>query len=841
MFALGLYLYSYYFLNQPIMQNFYRIVLVVLCSVSITMAQQIKTPSEFLGYELGTQFSRNHQVVDYFKHVASTMPNQVKLEQYGETYERRPLIHAYISSEENMKNLETIRENNLKNAGIMSGAPSNTDIVIVWLSYNVHGDEASSTEASMNTIYKLLTERQELLKNTVVIIDPCINPDGRDRYANWYNETKSTPFDIDPQSSEHSQPWPGGRANHYLFDLNRDWAWTSQKESIARIKVYNKWMPQIHVDFHEQGINSPYYFAPAAEPYHELITDWQRDFQFQIGRNHAKYFDPQGWLYFTRESFDLLYPSYGDTYPTYMGAIGMTYEQAGGGRGALGVKTSEGHVLTLKDRIAHHTTSGLSTVEISSKNASKLNEEFNKFFKNDGLKYKSYVMSGNPEKIDALKTLLDRHEIAYGYATSKKVTGHKYSTNANGSMNTTSNDLVVSTNQPKGKMIKALFEPNAKLSDSLTYDITAWSLPYAYGLETIASTSLVSSQSRLAPPPPVPPLSKTYGYVSDWNSLKDAKFLAMLLNKNIKVRFNHEPFSQNGNTFNRGSLIILQRDNTHIENFTIELSEIAVKNQQRLKEIQTGFSDKFPDMGSSSIRLINKTRIAMISGEGTSSLSYGATWHFFEQQLKYPVTSINSEDFGRVNLAEYDVLILPSGSYRSMLNDSGMSKLQDWMRSGGKVIAIDRALSTFAGKKGFGLKYNDNDDDNESNNLIPYADRQRESAKNMITGAIFKTNVDNTHPMAYGYSKDYFTLKLGGTSYSLLDRGSNVAHIGDDVMKVSGFAGINAQKGLKNSLVFGEERQGRGSIIYMVDNTLFRSFWENGKLFFVNAIFFANN
>ncbi|MCK0178051.1 M14 family metallopeptidase [Flavobacteriaceae bacterium S0862] len=823
------------------MQNFYRIVLVVLCSVSITMAQQIKTPSEFLGYELGTQFSRNHQVVDYFKHVASTMPNQVKLEQYGETYERRPLIHAYISSEENMRNLETIRENNLKNAGIMSGTPSNTDIVIVWLSYNVHGDEASSTEASMNTIYKLLTERQELLKNTVVIIDPCINPDGRDRYANWYNETKSTPFDIDPQSSEHSQPWPGGRANHYLFDLNRDWAWTSQKESIARIKVYNKWMPQIHVDFHEQGINSPYYFAPAAEPYHELITDWQRDFQFQIGRNHAKYFDPQGWLYFTREIFDFLYPSYGDTYPTYMGAIGMTYEQAGGGRGALGVKTSEGHVLTLKDRIAHHTTSGLSTVEISSKNASKLNEEFNKFFKNDGLKYKSYVMSGNPEKIDALKTLLNRHEIDYGYATSKKVTGHKYSINANGSMNTTSNDLVVSTNQPKGKMIKALFEPNAKLSDSLTYDITAWSLPYAYGLETIASTSLVSSQSRLAPPPPVPPLSKTYGYVSDWNSLKDAKFLAMLLNKNIKVRFNHEPFSQNGNTFNRGSLIILQRDNTHIENFTIELSEIAVKSQQRLKEIQTGFSDKFPDMGSSSIRLINKTRIAMISGEATSPLSYGATWHFFEQQLKYPVTSINSEDFGRVNLAEYDVLILPSGSYRSMLNDSGMSKLQDWMRSGGKVIAIDRALSTFAGKKGFGLKYNDNDDDNESNNLIPYADRQRASTKFSNPGAIYKTKVDNTHPMAYGYSKIYFTLKRGSSSFSLLDNGTNVAHIGSNVMKVSGFSGTEVLKKLENSLVFGEERQGRGSIVYMVDNTLFRSFWENGKLFFVNALFFVNN
>ena len=824
------------------MQKFYRVLFLVCCSISVAIAQNIQSPSEFLGYELGTQFSRNHQVVDYFKHVASAMPNQVKLEQYGETYERRPLVHAYISSEENMRNLESIRENNLKNAGIMSGAPASTDIVIVWLSYNVHGNEASSTEASMSTIYKLLTEKQEWLKNTVVIIDPCINPDGRDRYANWYNETKSTPFDIDPQSTEHSEPWPGGRANHYLFDLNRDWAWTSQKESQARIKVYNKWMPQIHVDFHEQGINSPYYFAPAAEPYHELITDWQRDFQFQIGRNHAKYFDPQGWLYFTRESFDLLYPSYGDTYPTYMGAIGMTYEQAGGGRGALGVKTSEGPILTLKDRVEHHTTTGLSTVEIASKNAVKLNEEFNKFFKNDGLKYKSYVMSGNPDKIDALKTLLDRHEIAYGHASSTKATGHNYATNANGSMNTTSNDLVVSTNQPKGKMIKALFEPNAKLSDSLTYDITAWSLPYAYGLETIASTSLVNATNNTSKTA-ITPLSNAYGYVSDWNSMKDAKFLTTLLNENIKVRFNHEPFSQNGNTFNRGSLIILQRDNTHISNFTSVLNNIAQSKEQPLTAIQTGFSDMFPDMGSSSIRLINKTSIAMISGEGTSSLNYGATWHFFEQQLQYPVTSINSEDFGRVDLDEYDVLILPSGSYRSMLNESGMSKLQDWMRAGGKVIAIDRALSSFAGTNGFNLKYNNNDDEDKegSNNLIPYAERQRQFAKQMITGAIFKTNVDNTHPMAYGYQDNYFTLKLGATSYSLLDGGSNVAHIGDKVTKVSGFAGIDAMPKLKNSLVFGEERQGRGSIVYFVDDVMFRSFWENGKLFFVNALFFVNN
>ena len=475
------------------MQKICQVLFVALCSITLTMAQSIQTPSEFLGYELGSQFSRHHQVVDYFKHVAAQMPGQVKLETYGETYERRPLYLAYVSSEENMRNLETIRQNNLKNAGVLGGGSNNQDIAIVWLSYNVHGNEASSIEASMLTIYKLLTEKQSWLENTVVIIDPCINPDGRDRYANWFNETSSRPYDIDQQASEHNEPWPGGRANHYLFDLNRDWAWATQIESQSRLKVYNKWLPHIHVDFHEQGINEPYYFAPAAEPYHEIISDWQRDFQTQIGNNHARYFDKEGWLYFTRERFDLYYPSYGDTYPTYLGAIGMTYEQAGHGRGGLGVLNDEGIVLTLKDRIAHHTTAGLSTVEISSQNAARLNSEFKKFFNNSGLKYKSYVMQGDADKIEALKSLLDKHEIKYGSANSGRVSGYKYSASGQGSMNTSGKDLVVSTDQPKGKMVKVLFEPEGKLSDSLTYDITAWSLPYAYGLEAIASTSLISS------------------------------------------------------------------------------------------------------------------------------------------------------------------------------------------------------------------------------------------------------------------------------------------------------------------------------------------------------------
>ncbi|WP_460219757.1 M14 family metallopeptidase [Psychroserpens sp. MEBiC05023] len=828
------------------MQKTLALTIALLTSFSV-IAQNLQTPSEFLGYELGTKFSRHHQVIDYFKHVAQENPNQVKLEYYGKTNERRPLMLAYVSSEENIKNLEIIRENNLKNTGVLNGNPTNTNIAIVWLSYNVHGNEASSTEASMNTIYKLLTEKQEWLKNTVVIIDPCINPDGRDRYVNWYNETASTPYDIDQQASEHNEPWPGGRPNHYLFDLNRDWAWATQVESSSRLKIYNKWMPHIHVDFHEQGINEPYYFAPAAEPFHEVISDWQRDFQTQIGKNHSKYFDAEGWLYFTRERFDLLYPSYGDTYPTFMGAIGMTYEQAGHGRAGLGILNDEGDVLTLVDRMKHHTTTGLSTVEISSKNAEQLNTEFAKFFDNSSLKYKSYVLRGHEDKINSLKDLLNKHDIKYHFAQGGKVSGFRYSTSKQDQMSTTNRDLVVSTDQPKGKMVKALFEPNAKLSDSLTYDITAWSVPYAYGLDAIASKTLFEAGALNLPKmkSSVLDLPVAIGYAEEWDSIKDAQFLAELLNQGIKVRFTEKPFSAENKTYDRGTLIIVTGDNKNTEGFLTKLMNVYSKFDKTPNAIYSGFSTSGPDFGSPDIKLVNPPKIAILSGDYTSSYSYGELWHFFEQQLHYPVTAINTENLNLTNLSKYNVLIMPNGYYSGLIDEKLNEKLKTWVSSGGKLIAIDGALNSFADKEGFGLKRNKPQDitekDKEDAKRIKYADRERDYTKNLITGAIFKSDVDNTHPMAFGYDDHYFTLKLGSASYGLLDNGFNVAYLSDSPKNVSGYAGKNALNKLDNTLIFGEQRMGRGSIIYMVDNVMFRSFWENGKLFLVNSIFFVNN
>ncbi len=800
-------------------------------------AQQPKSPSEFLGYELGTEFTRHHEVVDYYEYLAKEVPDMVKLTSYGKTNERRPLLLVYVSSADNMSNLEEIRQEHIKDTeGAGSGSKA-----IVWLSYNVHGNESVSTEASMQTIYELLTSKRSYLENTVVIIDPCINPDGRDRYSNWYNQYKNSPYQLDPNSKEHREGWWNGRSNHYMFDLNRDWAWLTQVESQQRIKVYNEWLPHVHVDFHEQGVDNPYYFAPAAEPYHEVITNFQRDFQVTLGKNHAKYFDANGWFYFTKEIFDLFYPSYGDTYPTYNGAIGMTYEQGGSGRGGLGVLTKIGDTLTLKDRIAHHHTTGLSTVEVSSQNAEKLNSEFKKFYQNRNFKYKSYVMDGDTDKIEALKSLLSKHKIEYGNPTVNSVKGFNYQTGASGSMSVTKNSLVVSTNQTKGTLVKVLFEPNAKLSDSLTYDITAWSLPYAYGLNGIASTSLVSSETTAHSNVSAGNLNAgNYAYISNWNSMKDARFLAALLKAGIRVRKADHPFSIEGKSFARGSLIITKGDNQNKSDFIAQLSQISQEYQQELTVSNTGFVDSGKDFGSSYVQMVTKPKIAVLSGKPTSTLRFGEIWHFFEQQLHYPLTVLDSDYADKIDLKDYHILILPDGRYREFFNEAQLKKLKEWVKAGGKIIAMGGSINAIDGENGFGIKKKESVKDSAKNKPKPHKNTQRERIKKAITGAIFKAKVDHTHPLAYGYGTDYFTLKLGNAGYDYLKSGNAVYLEGVTQKPVSGFAGSEALKQVRNSLVYGVEQSGQGQVIYMVDNPLFRGFWENGKLFFANALFMVD-
>ena len=797
-------------------------------------AQNLKSPSEFLGYELGTTFTRHHEVVAYYEYLAKNAPDRVLLQEYGKTNERRPLLLAFVSTAGNIKDLEHIRTEHIKS----TLGEGNAAKAIVWLSYNVHGNESVSTEASMQTLYDLLTDKRAYLENTVVIIDPCINPDGRDRYVNWYNQYKNTPNNVDPNSKEHHEGWWNGRSNHYMFDLNRDWAWLTQIESQNRLKVFNQWLPHVHVDFHEQGVDNPYYFAPAAEPYHEVITPFQREFQTTIGKNHATYFDANGWFYFTKEIFDLLYPSYGDTYPIYNGSIGMTYEQGGSGRAGLGIVTGIGDTLTLNDRIAHHRTTGLSTVEVAAKNAQKLNEEFKKFYKPKNYRYQSYVLNGNADNIEALTQLLDKHDIKYGQARSATIKGLKYNTGKIGSMKTSAHSLVVSMDQPKSTLVKVLLEPNTKLSDSVTYDITAWSLPYAYGLDALASQSLIPSEPYAREKIEKQILDTTaYAFVSAWNSFKDAQFLAELLKNKIKVRRSFKPFTLDGKSYERGSLIITKGDNKNTASYLKTLNEIAQNHGMALTATPTGLVESGKDFGSPYVQIIKEPKIAILSGEPTSTLRFGEVWYFFEQQLKYPITVIDSDYMGRVDISEYDILILPNGyGYKKFLNDTKVGELKQWVSDGGKLIAMGGAIKGLTGEDGFEIKTKEVEKDS-SEILEVFDESQRESMKKAITGAIFKAKVDNTNPLAYGYQDTYYTLKLGSDAYDPLKNGSVVYLEDNQNIPVAGFAGSEAQQKIANTLVFGVEPHGSGHIIYMVDNPLFRGFWENGKLLFANALF----
>lgn len=814
---------------------------------NIIFAQEFKSPAEFLGYRLGEKFTPHYKIVNYFTYAANSVSGKMLLEQYGETYEGRPLLAAIISSEQNIRNIAEIQKNNLRLSGLLNDKPADVNMpTVVWLSYNVHGNEASSSEVAMKMLYELTSGKNsslnEQLKNVVVIIDPCLNPDGRDRYVNWYNGVTGNNANADVQAREHNEPWPGGRTNHYYFDLNRDWAWQSQQETQARIKLYNKWMPEIHVDFHEQYYYNPYYFAPAAEPMHEAITPFQRSFQIEIGKNHAKYFDANGWLYFTKEYFDLFYPSYGDTYPIFNGAIGMTYEQAGHGMAGLAINNN-GDTLKLTDRIAHHFTTGISTIEVASKNYVRLNSEFKKYFddavsKGSG-EFKTYVIKGtNTKKLLPLKQLLGNNNIKYSYAgkrTSAK--GYNYFSKNNENFNIEESDIIINSQQTKAELLRVLFEPQSKLSDSATYDITAWAIPFAFGLNTYGLKENIQSTANYNIADQTVP-NDAYAYIIEYNSFEDGKLLASLLKNDFNVRVANGPFTMNGKNFNPGTLIILKSTNRDKIDILLKL---ALEHKSVITPVNSGFMEKGFDFGSDKVQLLKKPKIAMVVHDQTDENKVGEVWHLFDRQLDYPLTLID-KSFSSIDFNKYDVVILPSGYYSTLSDKNANTDLKSWIKKGGVLIAMDYAVKQLAdGEWGIEEKKDDEDSSKDDYSLIKkYADREREAISDYSPGSIYKVQIDNTHPLGYGYPEYYYTLKLNPSLFNFLKDGWNVGYIKKD-SRVAGFVGNRLTKKINDILIFGEQPYGRGKIIYLAEDPLFRSFWENGKLIFANAVFFSSN
>lgn len=816
----------------------------VFAAALFSVQAQTKSPDEFLGYPLGSHFTPHQKVVDYFKYVASQHKN-IKLESYGKTYEGRELLVAFISSAENMDRLEEIRKNNLA----LSQASKitfdlNKQPAVLWLSYNVHGNEASSTETAMKMIYTLSEATapnvQQWLSNTVVAIDPCLNPDGRDRFVNNFNMTVGLVPDASPNAREHQEPWPRGRVNHYYFDLNRDWAWQTQVETQKRMALYQQWMPEVHVDFHEQSYNEPYYFAPAAEPVHQNINSWQREFQVTVGKNNAKHFDAQGWQYFTKERFDLLYPSYGDTYPLYNGAIGMTYEQGGIGAG-LAVLTSDGDVLTLKDRIDHHFTTGMATLETVSGHAEKLVVEFKKYFEQSVAKpqgiYQTYIVKGNHlPRLKKLAALLTKNNIEYAYGGAKSLNGFDFETRSSKSFKLERNDLVVNLHQPKSVLAGILFEPNTVVTDSNTYDITAWALPYAYGLEAYAlKESLKGSYPALQENTTGPAaMENVYAWTFPWNSVEDAKVLIALQNVNLKVRMADEGFTSGGKAYPRGTLLVYRKENEKSAGeVAAKMQAIAAKTQVQLNTLSTGYVEVGKDFGSSVYSILKQPKVALVSGAETSAQSVGEIWSFFEQELHYPLSLISLQSVGNLDLSETNVLILPDGNYPKNLNE----KLEEWVQKGGKLILMEDAINAFADKKPFLIKKKDFPKEEKANTRA-YRDKDKDDFNDAIPGAIYKVAMDKSHPLALGLGP-YYTLITDAKIYEPLAEGWNVGLLKPGAY-VTGIAGKNVQKKLENGMLYGVQPLGNGTVVYLGTDVLFRLFWESGKQLFSNAVFMVN-
>lgn len=827
-----------------------KMLAILACFISTLSFGQIKSPAEFLGYQVGSKVTPHWKVLEYYQYLANQVPNQIKMESYGETTEGRPLRVFYISSAQNIGNLENIRTNNLKLAHALEGEGNSSSPAIVWISNNIHGNETSSIEASMMTLFELVnpnnSKSKTWLENTLVIIDPCLNPDGTERYNNWYNSVVGVKYNPELYAREHREPWPGGRYNHYYFDMNRDWAWQTQRESTLRAVIYNKWLPHIHVDFHEQGINSPYYFPPAAEPLHEVITQWQREFQTTIGKHNAKYFDSKGWLYFTKERFDLFYPSYGDTYPIYSGAIGMTFEKAGNGSAGLGVYTDDKDTLTLVDRAIQHHASGLNVIEIVSQNAAKVVSEFKKFGDEAASgklsSFQSYIIkydNSRDKSIRALLELLDKNKINY-YSSSGSVKGMDYFSKKEQNHSLTDKDVVIPGNQSKAALIRVLFEPEAKLTDSVTYDITAWSLPYVYGLPAIASQSKISNLNPYQLEKINNTTGSNFGYAIKWDGFTSAKLLAALLRNKITVKVSDQSFKIGSEDFPKGSILVMKNGNKQINTEKI-LKEEADRLQVKTYAIASGIVEGGKDLGSSDVKTIKAPKVMMMAGEGIRATNVGEVWHYFDQQLEYPIVLINPTDFSRVEWDEIDVFIMPNGSYSFLKDKTQSDEFSNWIKKGGKVIALESAVSQLAGQTWSGLKTvkQDSSSKTKPSPLKKYGDRERGALENYTAGAIFRVTFDASHPLMFGV-KDYFTLKQDENLFQYFEpgKGWNVGYITEN-SKMSGFVGHSLAKKLKNGLVFGTENIGRGSVIYLTDNVLFRNFWESGKLIMANATFFG--
>jgi len=817
---------------------------------SISYNPAIPKPKDVIYHEVGEYHVTHDRLVNYMKAVAAAAPDRVKIETMGFTYEQRPQVLLIITSPKNHQNLEQIRQQHVLLTDPAKSASVNIQNMpaVVWIGHSIHGNEPSGANASLVSAYYLAAAQgkaiDDLLENTIILFDPAFNPDGLQRFSTWVNQHKSKNLVTDPNSREFNEVWPGGRFNHYWFDLNRDWLPAVHVESQNRLKWFHMWKPNVLTDHHEQGSNATFFFQPGVPSrVHPLTPKINQEMTGKIGIYHAKYLDRIGSLYFTKENYDDFYYGKGSTYPDINGAVGILFEQASSRGHAQ--QTSNG-ILRFPFTIRNQFVTTLSTLEAVRNLRTELLAMQRDFYRNAinesaAAPVKGYVFGDEKDmgKTTAFLTMLQRHQIDI-YNLNNNI-------NADGNEFRKGKAFVIPANQPQHRLIKAIFEKQLKYEDSLFYDITSWTMPLAFGLPYAELTAaqynsnLLGERYTPAAKQKITVPRSSNAYLIEWTELYAPAALYELQSNGIITRVATNafeiPVQYGSKKFGYGTISIpIQMQNVNAERIHEIVSRIAEKYELPVYAVTTSGVNAGSDLGSSRFAVASRPNVAMITGPGVNALDAGEFWHLMDQRFNIPVTHLEPSVFNRVDLGKYNTLVLVGGSYNELNRD----KLRAWVQGGGNLIVMEEAV-TWAAQSGISnVTFKKAKSAVDTTQPLPYVSKDQIEGSQAVRGAIFRADVDLSHPLAYGYTKPHVSMFKGNKVF--MERSRNpfatpFFYKADPLQ--SGWISKQNLDAVKNSAAVVVNGLGSGKVISIADNPNFRAFWLGGSKLMMNAIFFG--
>lgn len=816
----------------------------------ITYNKDIPTPEQFLGFQIGEWHLTHDQLVFYLRALADAS-DRVTIEEYARSYEHKPLVLLTITSAKNQQNIDNIKAEHLKLS--YPAQSKNVDITnmptVLYQGYTIHGNEPSGSNAAPLYAYYLAAGEGEafekMLDNVVVLLDPCYNPDGMHRFSSWVNAHKSMSLNksTDEAGREFNEAWPQGRTNHYWFDLNRDWLPLQHPESQGRVKKFHEWKPNILTDHHEMGSHSTFFFQPGIPTRtFPLTPQLNQELTAEIGNYHAAGLNNIGSMYYTKESFDDFYIGKGSTYPDVNGCVGILFEQ-GSSRGHL--KLTENGLLSFPFTIRNQLTTSISTLKAGYELRNKLLTFQRDFYKNSLAeakkdKVKAYVFGDAHDKarVAHFVELLQRHNI--------KVYRLQEDISKNGQEFKKEWAFVVPTNQTQYRLIKGIFMTMTEFTDNLFYDVSTWTMPLAFNIQCQqlnAAPKLGSAVNEaIFPKGEVLGGQTDYAYLFRWDEYYSPRALNEILAAGLIAKVATKQFSAETTEgvldFDYGSILIpVQIQHKSAEAIYDLLNKIAARDGIDFYAVQTGLTPTGIDLGSRNMENLRLPRTLMIVGDGASSYDAGEVWHLFDQRYDMPITMVTKDDFGSIDLSHYNTLILVSGSYSGLPTD----EIKSWTRKGGVIIGFKNAINW--------LKSNQLLDTTPKKAATKDKILLEENYENMsairgaevIGGAIFNSQIDLTHPLAYGYQNINIPIFRRGTQfYEPYDKKTATPLRYTNDALLSGYISPANLATLNNSASILVGGFGRGRVIGFVDNTNFRAFWYGTNKLFANAVFFGH-